>query len=407
MKPKRLAYLLYVCTFLYFFAEYAAIPDNINMTAGEKHSLFIGSPFSGELESDSIETISVNNKKATENVNIGNKAVICSDSMGKADIRVKFLGIPVKSISLRFTPEKKVYAVGKAVGICVDTKGVLVLGTGKVKGENGKFYAPAENMLKCGDVITEVNNTVINNKEELTEAVNNGDNTVNIDYIRDNTEQSCIVNAVKSNDDNKYKLGVWVRDSTQGIGTITYYDKESGKFGALGHPINDVDTGKEMEIKGGEILSVSIDHTEKGQKGKPGSLQGAIDYDNVLGYVEENNNNGIYGKITGEVGGEYVPIGYKSSVTTGDAVILSNITSEIVERFTIHIDSVNRYNTSSNKNFIISITDKRLLEKTGGIIQGMSGCPIIQNGHLIGAVTHVFVNNPTKGYGIFIENMNI
>ncbi len=405
MVLKRISYIFYICIFIYLLAEYSAIPENMYMTAGEDHNFIIGLPFSGELRSDSIETISVNNKKAAYNENIGNKAVICSQRTGSADIKVKFLGLPVKNINLNFTPENKLYAVGRAVGICVDSKGVLVLGTGKVKDKNGSFYAPAENILRSGDIITKVNNISISNKEELTRAVNGSNGKIYIDYIRDNNEQSCTINAVRSVEDNGFKLGIWVRDSTQGIGTITYYDRASGKFGALGHPINDVDTGKEMEIKGGEILSASIDHAEKGQKGKPGSLQGNINYSDVLGYVEENDENGIYGTMTKEIGGEYVPIGYKSLVEEGDAVILSNITSENVERYTIHIDSINRYNTSRNKNFVISVTDKKLIDKTGGIIQGMSGCPIIQNGRLIGAVTHVFVNNPTKGYGIFIENM--
>lgn len=404
MRLKKLAYIFYICIFIYFLAEYSAIPRNIYMTAGKDNSFMLSTPFSCELDAESVETISVNNKRVTENINIDNNSVLNSENPCSADIKIKFLGIPIKNISLNFTPEKKVYAVGKAVGICVNSKGVLVLGTGKVKGEDGRFYEPSENLLKSGDIITEINNVPVNNKEELTSAVNKSSNTVYIRYIRNDSEESCAVNAVKSSDDKKNKIGVWVRDSTQGIGTITYYD-ENKKFAALGHPINDVDTGKGIKIKDGEVLGVSIDYAEKGEKGKPGSIQGTIDYNNSLGYVEKNDECGIYGTLTGEIGGKYVPVAYKNSVLIGEAVILSDIKSKNAEQFTIHIDSINRYTTNSNKNFVFSVTDKELIDKTGGIIQGMSGCPILQNGRLIGAVTHVFVNNPTKGYGIFIENM--
>ncbi len=407
MRYKKTICMLYALVFIYFLSEYAAIPENIYMVAGENNSFRLNQPFKAELEADSVETLSINNKRVSENINteLGNEALISSDKAGVAGVKVKFLGLPVKKINLNFTPEKKVYAVGRAVGICVNSNGVLVLGTGKVKGENGTFYSPAENILKSGDIIKEINNVKINNKEELNDAVMKSPSSANIRFIRDGKEQSCTVYPVKSKDDNNKKLGIWVRDSTQGIGTITYYDSESKKFGALGHPINDVDTGKKIEIKDGEILNVTVDYAEKGQKGKPGSLQGTIDYNGTLGYVYENNDNGIYGTLTEEIKGKYVSVGYRNSISTGDAVILSNITSENVEEYTIHINSINRYNTSSNKNFVITITDKRLLDKTGGIVQGMSGCPIIQNGKLVGAVTHVFVNNPGRGYGIFIENM--
>ena len=196
-----------------------------------------------------------------------------------------------------------------------------------------------------------------------------------------------------------------VRDSTQGIGTITYYDKENNSFAALGHPINDVDTGEKMQIDGGEILDAEILKAEKGQAGTPGALIGEIDFDKTIGYINSNEDNGVFGKLCDEIDGIEMPIGYKNDVKRGNASIFVNLRGKIVEEYSIHIDSINKYNTNDTKNFVLTITDKRLLAKTGGIVQGMSGCPVVQNGKLIGAVTHVFVNDPTKGYGIFVENM--
>lgn len=406
MKLKKFIYIFPLLLILYFIAEYAAIPDTIYMTAGEENSLCLDSPFKGELKPESIEAVSVNNEKVTDNIKIDldTPSVISCEETGKANMKVKILGLPLKNINLNFTPEKKVYASGRAVGICVNSKGVLVLGTGRVKGIDGGYYTPCENILKSGDIITEVNGKSINKKEELTNEISKS-STVNIKYIRNDEEKICTLSTVKSVEDNLNKLGLWVRDSTQGIGTITYYDKETGRFGALGHPINDVDTGKKMKIDNGEILDAEIEYAEKGIKGKPGSLQGDIDYNKILGTVDSNEDNGVFGRISADIDGIYVPLGYKNCLNIGNAVILTNIKSKNVEEFTIHIDSISRYNTEENKNFIFTVTDKKLINRTGGIIQGMSGCPIIQNGKLVGAVTHVFVNNPHKGYGIFIENM--
>ncbi len=406
MRSKKLLCILFALAALYFAAEYAAIPSKIYMTAGEENNLCFDSPFYGELMPQSVEAVSVNSKRVTDNINIDldSSSVISSEGTGTANVKVKLLGLPLKNIDINFTPEKKVYASGRAVGICVDSKGVLVLGTGRVKGKDGMYYSPAENILKSGDIITEVNGGIVNSKEELAKAVC-GSSAVDIRYIRNGNEESCILSTVRSAEDDTNKLGLWIRDSTQGIGTITYYDKETNRYGALGHPINDVDTGKRMEIKGGEILDASIEYAEKGIKGKPGSLQGSIDYSHSLGTVEGNEKNGIFGDVLEDIGGKYVSVGYKGSLNIGDAVILANIESKKIEEFTVHIDSINRYNTENNRNFVITVTDKRLLDTTGGIIQGMSGCPVIQNGKLVGAVTHVFVNDPKRGYGIFIENM--
>mgnify|MGYP003096993043 CR=1 FL=1 len=391
-------------TLLYFVIEYIFIPKNIYMTTGESYVVNMSSPFNGEIECD--EVINVNNKRVENNIELSldDENIISCDSESTADMKVKFMGIPVKKVQLCFMPERKVEVVGRTVGICVDTKGVLVLGVGQVKSTDGRDYTPCKGLLKSGDIIISVNGEKVDKKEDLIRLVN-CDGKVSIKALRKNEEMNFNVTPIKSIDDNSYKLGLWIRDSTQGIGTITYYDKESNRFGALGHPINDIDTGKLMEIEGGEILDASIERAEKGKEGEPGALIGSINFSKTLGYVECNKNNGIFGRMCEDINGIEMPIGYKNDVKIGDGSIYVNINGQFVDKYSIHIDSINKYNTNDTKNFVLTITDKRLLNMTGGIVQGMSGCPVVQNGKLVGAVTHVFVNDPTKGYGIFIENM--
>ncbi|MEI3163524.1 MAG: SpoIVB peptidase [Lachnospirales bacterium] len=407
MKNKKILYLVlifFVFVLLYFVIEYIFIPKNIYMTTGKSYVVNISTPFNGEIESN--EVLSINNKKVTDNIqlDLSNDNLMKSDIDTVADINVKLLGLPIKKVQLCFMPEKKVEVVGRTVGICVDTKGVLVLGVGQVKSVDSKEYTPCKGVIKSGDIILEIDNKKISNKEELVSAVKNKTH-INIKVMRKDKVFNVDVSPIKSIDDNNYKLGLWVRDSTQGIGTITYYDKENNSFAALGHPINDVDTGEKMQIDGGEILDAEILKAEKGQAGTPGALIGEIDFDKTIGYINSNEDNGVFGKLCDEIGGIEMPIGYKNDVKRGNASIFVNLRGKIVEEYSIHIDSINKYNTNDTKNFVLTITDKRLLAKTGGIVQGMSGCPVVQNGKLIGAVTHVFVNDPTKGYGIFVENM--
>lgn len=407
MKNKKILYLVlifFVFVLLYFVIEYIFIPKNIYMTTGKSYVVNISTPFNGEIESN--EVLSINNKKVTDNIqlDLSNDNLMKSDIDTVADINVKLLGLPIKKVQLCFMPEKKVEVVGRTMGICVDTKGVLVLGVGQVKSADSKEYMPCKGVIKSGDIILEIDNKKISNKEELVSAVKNKTH-INIKVMRKDKAFNAEVSPIKSIDDNNYKLGLWVRDSTQGIGTITYYDKENNSFAALGHPINDVDTGEKMQIDGGEILDAEILKAEKGQAGTPGALIGEIDFDKTIGYINSNEDNGVFGKLCDEIDGIEMPIGYKNDVKRGNASIFVNLRGKIVEEYSIHIDSINKYNTNDTKNFVLTITDKRLLAKTGGIVQGMSGCPVVQNGKLIGAVTHVFVNDPTKGYGIFVENM--
>ena len=219
------------------------------------------------------------------------------------------------------------------------------------------------------------------------------------------------ITPIYSKDEKTYKIGVWVRDSTQGIGTITYYNPETKAYGALGHGIADVDTKQIMSVKDGNLIKTQVTSIRKGKKGSPGELSGIIveNKQSVIGSVSSNTDQGIYGTLNNQgvdiLQYDPVSIAFQDEVEEGEAIILSNISGDKVEEFKVNIQKVSRYNNDTSKGMIVKIVDERLIDTTNGIVQGMSGSPILQNNKLIGAITHVFVQDPTKGYGIFIENM--
>ena len=305
--------------------------------------------------------------------------------------------------------EDTVLLGGMPVGIYMETDGVLVLDTEKMTGVDGKEYTPAQGVVSSGDYITEVNHQKIEGKKQLMDLVEHLDGEkVLLTVRRENTILEKKLTPVQISK-GKYRLGIWVRDNVQGLGTITFLTKNN-RFAALGHGIHDVDTSTLLTIKKGTLYRTSIQKVQKGSKGNPGTMEGIIVYNRFhqLGVIEKNTDAGIYGKLNSDRSwiGEEVPIqvAKKEEIKTGEARIRCYIDGEVKE-YTICITQIDKESDQVNKGMIIQVTDTELLEKTGGIIQGMSGSPIIQNGKLIGAVTHVFVQDSTKGYGIFIENM--
>lgn len=298
---------------------------------------------------------------------------------------------------------------GMPVGIYMETDGVMVLSTEEITGIDGADYEPAADLVQSGDYITAVNGTEISGKADLLDAVGHLDgDSVTLTVKRDDETMDIRIVPVEYEPD-EYRLGIWVRDNVQGLGTITFLTEQS-RFGALGHGIHDTDTNVLMSIDSGTVYRTSIQDIRKGVSGSPGSMEGIIVYNdyNVLGTIDKNTEAGIYGTIDriDELFDEQIPIetAAKEEIVTGDAVIRCFIDNEIKE-YKIQVTDIDMSDTEINKGLVIQVTDPELLEKTGGIIQGMSGSPIIQNGKLIGAVTHVFVQDSTKGYGIFVENM--
>ncbi|HBY19913.1 MAG TPA: SpoIVB peptidase, partial [Clostridiales bacterium] len=301
--------------------------------------------------------------------------------------------------------------VGKVTGIRIFTDGIMVLGTGYVNGKDGHIYEPSKRALRTSDLILEANNEKVDDKNSLINIVEKaGDKDVTLKINRKGNIIYEKITPILSNED-EYKIGIWVRDSTQGIGTITYYNPSTGNYGALGHGIVDVDTSELMTVRTGKLLKSNISCIKKGERGTPGELMGII-IDTArtnFGSVIKNTGYGIFGKLNDRykksIQTPETDIALKEEIKLGKAYIYSDVLGDGIEKYEIEIQSVNTLSYDISKGVIIKITDKRLLEATNGIVQGMSGSPIIQNGKIIGAVTHVFVNDPTKGYGIFIENM--
>lgn len=328
-------------------------------------------------------------------------------------IDVSFLGIlPIKSVSVKSVPEIYVYPGGTPVGVKLTTKGVLVVAFSDVETTRGKVVSPsAESGIQIGDIILKVNDSSINNSDELIREIDlNKSKKLKIVLERNDKIIEKILKPVKSKDDKNYKIGLWVRDSTSGVGTLTFYDAKTKKFGALGHPITDVDTGTILKINEGEIVESSIISLRKGQKGNPGELRGIfVNEETNLGKVNKNTICGIYGcgneKLIGKKYNSPMRIALRNEIKEGPAKILTTIEGAEPQLYDIKIEKLLIQDEPGPKSMIIKVTDPVLLNKTGGIVQGMSGSPIIQDNKIVGAVTHVLINRPDVGYGIYIEWM--
>ena len=327
---------------------------------------------------------------------------------GSYQIPCYFLNmIYLKDVQVKTEEEKWVDVCGMPIGLYMETQGVLVVDTGEITGKDGVRAEPAEHIAKAGDYILEVNGNPISGKKELIKNIEASHGETMELLVNRNGEKIPLSISPVLDQNDEYKLGLWIRDNTQGIGTMTYVD-ENGKFGALGHGISDADTGELLNISEGELYEAEIVSIKKGTKGMPGELSGYIDYDpdKKIGIIEKNTELGISGEVFDmeRLPHEKVMVGYQQEVKEGKSKLLTNLNEE-VKAYDIEITEIYRNKSKTNKAFEIQVTDPRLLEETGGIVQGMSGSPILQNGKLIGAVTHVFVQDSSKGYGIFIENM--
>lgn len=318
-----------------------------------------------------------------------------------------FDAIPVKTVQVDVVPETRVIPCGTPFGIKMFTNGVVVVGTADLDSPTGKVNPAAVAGIKIGDVITQVNGKAVSQNEEIAQAMEESDGqAVKLTFVREKKVLQTTLTPVKSPYDNQYKGGLWVRDSTAGIGTVTFYCPEDGSFGGLGHGICDNDTRDLMPMKTGEIVAVTINGVLKGQHGSAGELRGYFTSSDPVGDVQANLETGVYGHLhTSPVKQESVEVAMKQEIQLGKAQILATVDGDTPKYYDAQIQSVDYSGASSTKNMVIRITDPDLLERTGGIVQGMSGSPILQKGKLVGAVTHVFLNDPTQGYGIFAENM--
>ncbi|MCI8423538.1 MAG: SpoIVB peptidase [Lawsonibacter sp.] len=304
---------------------------------------------------------------------------------------------------------EQVIPMGRAVGIKLFSDGVLVVGLSPVETPEGERYPGRDCGLKAGDLITHINGSEVDTIEEVQSLVTQQDGeALTIQAVR-GQRQLQLTAAPAENEKGVYQLGVWLRDSMAGIGTLTFYNPETGVFAALGHGINDVDTATLMPLESGSIMEASVASVKKGISGQPGELHGEFDLTRDLGTLYANTNLGIFGQMTEDslpAGQKAVPVASRDQVQEGDATILTNIRGEEVEEFHVKITHIAQDSGSDGtRSLMVQVTDPELLELTGGIVQGMSGSPILQDGRLVGAVTHVLVNDPSRGYGIFAENM--
>ncbi len=368
-----------------------SFPTEITMFKNEAHNPSLGA---GVFVGDIPQSISVWDSE---------NGIIPLEN-GEYDAALKIANtLPFRKIRVRVTSSYSVNASGQLIGLRIFNKGLIVTETSSIQ-SGGKACSPAKDAgIIPGDIILEINGTGVSSTEDVSSQLTK---STTITLLRNNTLKKVTVSPVKDDSDGIFKLGIWVRDSTAGVGTLTYYDTKTGMYGALGHPVSDSDTGVLFNVERGNIECSSVISVKKGTSGSAGEIRGSFSSQKTpVGTVEKNCGVGIFGKITSESGliGKSYPIGVMSQVTEGPATILSTV-DDGVKEYEIKIIRSMPFG-SATKGLMIEITDPELLLKAGGIVQGMSGSPIIQNGKIIGAVTHVLVNDPTRGYGIFIENM--
>lgn len=317
------------------------------------------------------------------------------------------MGLPVKNVKVNVIPDLKLIPGGSYFGVKFFTKGVMIVGMSDVESVDGILNPAFKSGLRVGDSIIKMNGIDVNTVEDVASIVEkSGGEKIKIEYCREDEYGDTSLIPLKSLSDGKYRTGMWVRDSTAGIGTVTYYNPETGEFAGLGHGICDVDTGRLMPLLKGNIVDITVTDILKGSKGTPGEVKGEFGIVKN-GELNINSNNGVFGVLNSRpqcASEEAMKIALSSEIKEGTAFIYNALDGITVKKYEIELTKIYR-NDSENKNFIFSVKDKELLDKTGGIIQGMSGSPIVQDGKLVGAVTHVLVNDPTRGYGIFIENM--
>ncbi|MHB8124092.1 MAG: SpoIVB peptidase [Desulfitobacteriaceae bacterium] len=408
MKLRRIILVigLLLCTVLSvnpFFQQLINLPEY-----SEKTQLLFLKP-SGLI----TRIVSVNLTSKTNSVMA--KPVITDYSPKDFQVSYKLFGIfPLKSSQIEVMPSIKILPGGQSIGVTLQAKGVMIVGQAPVTTKDGtKIFPAKEAGIETGDTIIKINGQEVHTDQDVADIINqSGKNQESVILLIKHQNQSIekIVKTIYCEESKRYRIGLFVRDEAAGVGTLTFIDPISKKYGALGHVINDTDTNQRIEVSNGRITSSTIYAIEKSSRGHPGEKQGTFVHDSTLnGTIEKNCTVGIFGILNGNISRklffkEPINVGWENEIKEGPAKIYTVIHGEQVEEFDVKIERI-MYNRTDSKNMVISITDPKLIEITGGIIQGMSGSPIVQNGKIIGAVTHVFINDSKRGYGVFIQNM--
>lgn len=334
-------------------------------------------------------------------------AEMSSGAHGEYVAPMRLFGVfPIKSVSVSVVDAPVVTVCGTPFGIKLYADGVLVVGLSDVNTAGGGVNPAAAAGIRIGDTIVSINGTPVTTNEQVAAIINAcGGKAVKLRIRREGVEFDASFTPVRPTDDDGYRAGLWVRDSTAGVGILTFYDEKTSAFAGLGHPVCDADTGKPFTISGGEIVPACILDVKRSEKGAPGELCGMFE-DGSLGRLTTNATSGLYGTLTAKPSeGVRLPLAMKQEVKQGAAQVLTTIDGINPELYEISIEQVRYAAANDTRGMVIRVTDERLLAETGGIVQGMSGSPIIQDGKLVGAITHVLVNDPSKGYAIFAETM--
>ena len=402
-----------ICIFAYgYYLFDKKFPDEVKVQVGAAADFDLELPLVAKTHVEDVSVVSIDQKPLDKNditLDLSTPFSVELNKSGSYQVNVQFLGITLKKINVEAVETSKVMPVGAPVGIHIKTRGVMVLGTGKITDENGNTCEPALGIIKSGDYIQKVDGIEISSISEMTQMVEESCGApLMLTVLRNSQEIDLQVVPVMTSS-GTYKTGIWIRDDTQGIGTLSFVD-ENQRFAALGHGITDIDTSLLIDLSGGSLYPASVGNIIKGENGVPGEMVGTIYYGqgSRLGTISQNTSAGIFGRIESGLWqydeSRAIEVGFKQDIHTGKAYIRCCVDG-IVKDYEISINSIDYNSKEDHKDFVIEITDPQLLAKTNGIIQCMSGSPIIQDGKLVGVTTHVFLNDCKRGYGIFAETM--
>jgi len=416
---KRLAGLFIVCLICLFafstpFQTFASFPSELRMFSGQGKQLQLTMPVSAKLTVRDPEIVKVNgSSQHSFQVNLKDPISLTPTRLGQTEVKVKLFGtIPLKTVKVNVVPDIKVVPGGQTIGVKIKSAGILVVGHHQVNIASDQKLSPGDDAkIQIGDLITHINGQRINDVSKVADFVSKaGESRKPLEIIvqRNNQTLHFSVNPAFDIVDKSYRLGLYIRDTAAGIGTLTFYNPEKGVYGALGHVITDQDTQTPIIVGNGQIVDSNVTSIAKSRNGEPGEKHSQLN-SKVLGTIEKNTAFGIFGRMNAvpehSLSRQSIPVAFAEEVKEGPAQIYTVLNGKKVEKFDIQIIHVAKQEYPATKGMVIKVTDPKLLEKTGGIVQGMSGSPIIQNGKMIGAVTHVFVNDPSSGYGCFIEWM--
>ncbi|MBO9609056.1 MAG: SpoIVB peptidase [Paenibacillaceae bacterium] len=409
-----LVFFLCLACFSAPFRCFATFPHELRLFSGQGKLLQLSMPVGASVTVKDPDIVHVNGSAdPTFKTNLKHPIALQSEQSGQTEMKVKLFGkIPYKTVKVSVMPDLKVVPGGQTIGVKLKSAGILVVGHHMVTVQDDRKTSPGEEArVQVGDLIVSIDGKPLNDVSKVSElAAKAGEQgrALELSIMRGDQKLKLQLRPAYDKTDKMYRLGLYIRDSAAGVGTLTFYAPEQGMYGALGHIITDMDTQTPIVVGSGEIVHSNVTSISKSQNGEPGEKRAQFNK-GVLGNIEKNTPFGIFGRMPEApehgVDGQAIPVAFAEEVKEGPAEIYTVIGGQKVEKFTIEITHIAKQEYPATKGLVIKITDPRLLEKTGGIVQGMSGSPIIQNGKLIGAVTHVFVNDPTSGYGCFIEWM--